>query len=204
MQRDPLDTPCVSNETILANALRWLGCGDYSMAAGKASMAFPTAESPFDPPNDLENGTGDCIALALHSAGINRFNSAFFPDTARWGKQHGKLPAHCIYGQDKGPGWINCDSILMPNVVFREVPQPQVMPGDIVVYGSRVVKGLRIPGHIGIIQRVWFDQAAQTITGVMAVHLNATDNCVGLSRFPRPKNTAIHYLRGYNNTRGVS
>lgn len=198
-KRCDTDLAPMTGDEVVKRAKSVVGKGTYSMARGRASKALPIWPTPFDP----VHGTGDCIALALWACGITRFHPAFLPDAARWDrKKHGKMPAGCLFGEGAGPGWINCDSILLPNTLFTPLRLVDVQAGDLVVYGTyyraKTVLGItskrKVHGHIGVV-------ASPPLGGslggdTVAIHLNASSNNVKLGVFPA--HNALHFFRPYN------
>lgn len=199
-KRCSTDLAPMTGADVVKRAKSMVGKGAYSMARGRASKALPIWPTPFDP----VHGTGDCIALALWACGITRFHIDFLPDMARWDrKKHGSPPEGCIFGEEAASaGWINCDSILLPNTLFAPLDLRDVRAGDLVVYGThyRTTTTLGIPrkrkvhGHIGVVAAQPLAKAKWVL--VPAYHLNASSNNVKFGPFPTHR--PLYYFRPYN------
>lgn len=206
-KRCSTDLAPMTGDDVVKRAKAMAGKGIYSMARGRASKALPVWPTPFDP----VHGTGDCIALALWACGITRFHTEFLPDMARWDrKKHGRPPEGCIFGEEaSSAGWINCDSILLPNTLFAPLDLKDVRAGDLVVYGTyyktittkdkktgkEAMTRRKVHGHIGVVaSRPMVDGAV--LGDTLAFHLNARSNNVKFGLFPA--HNTLHYFRPYN------
>jgi hypothetical protein len=105
-----------------------INTGAYTLRAGESGGTDPSAKTPYGPTKKA-----DCIGVAMWIQGIDRFQEDdFLPDISRWNtRKHGKLPDGPVYG-----GWMNTNSLLLPNHVFLHVPVNQVLPGDLMLYPS--------------------------------------------------------------------
>lgn len=128
---------------------RWVAEGNragYKLGKGGRN---PANKTPLD-----VNEQADCSGATAHFCGYDRFQG---------------------YEDDGDERWVNTDAILYaarPDAVekgfastaaiddhgepmFRVVRKgEQVMPGDLLVYGSTKVSGVRVPGHVGMITAV--------------------------------------------------
>ncbi len=181
---------------VMERAKRVVNTGKYSLE--HASMAKPEWETPFDP----VWGTGDCVAFALWSCGINRFNFNFRPgpfwtekddawnmratsyrDPKTGALYKGHKPSPCIQALVNKPAWIYTDNIGKSNTLFTPVNDEDAEQGDLVFfpsYKSKITKR-RKHGHIGLVDSV--TGGPQGLV-VMAYHLNGSTKKVSFNRFP--------------------
>jgi len=86
-----------------------------------------------DPASHWDGGvTCDCSGFVAWCLGYDRYQPKEFPG-----------------------GWINTNSMIASSLIGDGTwfghPRPTLLPGDLIVYGSRVVDGKRRVGHVGII-----------------------------------------------------
>lgn len=137
---------------VVARAKKHVNTGRYTLIPGYNGGTDPEASSPFGP-----TGKADCIGFALYCQGYDRFQEKLFMP------EKGKQEA--IYG-----GWINTNSILIPNKLFREVTDPA--PGDMVVYPSYVSKrdGKKHYGHAMVVVSVLGKEDAKEVEYAIQLH----------------------------------
>jgi cell wall-associated NlpC family hydrolase len=120
----------VSPEDAVHRARACLGLGvRYGLGAGGRRRHYPK-------PHD-EQGKCDCSGFIAFCLDVDRF-----------------MPENPWYRNFNG-GWLETTAIqrdcATPFGLFDPVPMSHARPGDLLVWGDRIVEGARRQGHVGIV-----------------------------------------------------